>query len=67
MASHDRRAHTGLHALGIALSNAPGRYSRCIATIDRLLAAAPVPIRTWTPRDMDTALYRLSHPTRTSA
>ncbi|WEV23753.1 hypothetical protein OYE22_33380 [Streptomyces sp. 71268] len=57
MAIYDRRAHNGLRTLGIALSHAPGRYSRYIATIDQLLAAAPAPIRTWTPRDIDTALY----------
>jgi hypothetical protein len=57
MAIYDRRAHSGLHTLGITLSHAPGRYSRYIETIDQLLAAAPAPIRTWTPRDMDTALY----------
>lgn len=57
MAIYDRRAHSGLHTLGITLSHGPGRYSRYIETIDQLLAAAPVPIRTWAPRDMDTALY----------
>ncbi|HEX5541856.1 MAG TPA: hypothetical protein VFX60_09870 [Micromonospora sp.] len=62
MAIYDRRAHSGLRALGIALSHAPGRYSRYIEAIDQLLAAAPAPIRNWTPRDMDTALYWLNHP-----
>ncbi|MEU5184836.1 hypothetical protein AB0G49_32845 [Streptomyces longwoodensis] len=57
MAIYDRRAHNALHTLGITLSHAPGRYSRYIGTIDQLLAAAPASIRTWTPRDMDTALY----------
>ncbi|MFF5651998.1 hypothetical protein ACFY8N_26730 [Streptomyces collinus] len=57
MAIYDRRAHSALHTLGITLSHAPGRYSCYIQTIDQLLAAAPAPIRTWTPRDMDTALY----------
>ncbi|ALO05673.1 hypothetical protein AQF52_0071 [Streptomyces venezuelae] len=57
MAIYDRRAHSGLRTLGIPLSHAPGRYSRYIETIDQLLAAAPAPIHTWTPRDMDTALY----------
>ncbi|MFD7917578.1 hypothetical protein ACFV30_44135 [Streptomyces sp. NPDC059752] len=57
MAVYDRRAHSGLRTLGIALSHAPGRYSRYMETIDQLLAAAPAPIRTWAPRDMDTALY----------
>ncbi|MGW5092682.1 hypothetical protein [Streptomyces coelicoflavus] len=56
MAIYDRRAHSGLRTLGIALSHAPGRYSRYIERIDQLLAA-PASIRTWTPRDMDTALY----------
>ncbi|MFI1760288.1 hypothetical protein [Streptomyces sp. NPDC020571] len=49
MAIYDRRAHSGLRTLGITLSHAPGRYSRYIKTIDQLLAAAPSPIRTWTP------------------
>jgi hypothetical protein len=57
MAIYDRRAHSALHTLGITLSHAPGRYSRYIERIDQLLAADPAPIRTWTPRDMDTALY----------
>ncbi|MEU6950224.1 hypothetical protein ABZ957_34180 [Streptomyces sp. NPDC046316] len=57
MAIYDRRAHSGLHTLGITLSNAPGRYSRYIEAIDQLLTAAPAPIRTWTPRDIDTTLY----------
>ncbi len=35
----------------------PGRYSRYMQAIAQLLAAAPAPIRHWTPRDMDTALY----------
>ncbi|MET9412209.1 hypothetical protein ABZX90_41855 [Streptomyces sp. NPDC002935] len=66
MAIYDRRAHNGLRALGITLSHAPGRYSRYIETIDQLLAAAPAPIRGWTPRHMDTALYWLNHPTNTA-
>ncbi|RAS22784.1 hypothetical protein BCL80_11930 [Streptomyces avidinii] len=59
MAIYDRRAHSGLRTLGITLSHAPGRYSRYSRYIERIdqLLAAPAPIRTWTPRDMDTALY----------
>ncbi|MGW4840498.1 hypothetical protein [Streptomyces globisporus] len=57
MAVYDRRAHDGLHALDINLSHAPGRYSRYIEAIDQLLTAAPDPIRNWTARDFDTALY----------
>ncbi|MGW9241322.1 hypothetical protein [[Kitasatospora] papulosa] len=53
--------------LDVALSHAPGRYSRYIKAIDQLLATAPAPIRNWTPRDMDTALYWLNHPTNTTA
>ncbi|MFE4925210.1 hypothetical protein [Streptomyces sp. NPDC056661] len=63
MAIYDRRAHSALHTLGITLSHAPGRYSRYsryTETIDQLLAAAPAPIRNWTPRTMDTALYWLN-------
>ncbi|MFE7215368.1 hypothetical protein ACFY0A_43085 [Streptomyces sp. NPDC001698] len=67
MAIYDRRAHSALHTLGITLSHAPGRYSRYIKAIDQLLAAAPAPIRDWTARDMDTALYWLNHPTNTTA
>jgi hypothetical protein len=66
MAIYDRRAHSGLRTLGITLSHAPSRYSRYIETIDQLLAAAPTPFRHWTPRDMDTALYWLNHPTDTT-
>lgn len=67
MAVYDRRAHNRLRTLGIPLSHAPGRYgrysrysrySRYIEAIDQLLtAAAPDPIRNWTARDIDTALY----------
>ncbi|MFJ4343289.1 hypothetical protein [Streptomyces sp. NPDC088915] len=57
MAIYDRRAHSGLRTLGITLSHAPGRYSRYMEIIDQLFATAPTPIRTWTPRDIDTALY----------
>ncbi|WP_206308484.1 hypothetical protein [Streptomyces sp. A1277] len=57
MAVYDRRAHNGLRTLGIPLSHAPGRYSRYIEAIDQLLTAAPDPIRNWTARDIDTALY----------
>ncbi|WP_405835112.1 hypothetical protein OG528_00095 [Streptomyces platensis] len=63
MAVYDRRAHSALHALGITLSHAPGRYSRYsryIETIDQLLADAPGPIRNWSARDLDTALYWLN-------
>lgn len=63
MAIYDRRAHSALQTLGITLSHAPGRYSRYIQAIDQLLADAPAPIHNWTPRDMDTALYWLNHPT----
>jgi hypothetical protein len=59
MAVYDRRAHTALHSLGITLTHSPGRYSRYIDVIDRLLAHAPEPAHAWTPREMDTALYYL--------
>ncbi|MGW3683347.1 hypothetical protein [Streptomyces prasinus] len=60
MAVYDHRAHTGLRSLGIPLTHSRGRYGRYIDAIDRLLAGAPGPARTWTPREMDTALYFLS-------
>ncbi|MFJ7242795.1 hypothetical protein ACIQWB_37530 [Streptomyces olivaceus] len=60
MAVYDRRAHNGLRTLGITLSHAPGRYSRYIEAIDQLLTTAPDPIRNWTARDIDTALYWLN-------
>ncbi|MFF9131157.1 hypothetical protein ACF1AY_09335 [Streptomyces sp. NPDC014776] len=60
MAVYDRRAHTGLRRLGITLTDTPGRYGRYIGIIDRLLATAPDPVRTWTPREVDTALYFLA-------
>ncbi|MFD5300820.1 hypothetical protein ACFWJU_37150 [Streptomyces mutabilis] len=62
MAVYDRRAHTALRALGIALTDRPGRCSRYITTIDHLLAHAPAPARTWTPRDMDSALHSPPQP-----
>ncbi|MEU6887922.1 hypothetical protein ABZ918_22410 [Streptomyces viridosporus] len=55
-AVYDRRAHAGLRSLGIPLAHSRGRYGRCIDAIDRLLAAAPGPVRSWTPRETDTAL-----------
>ncbi|MGV4891422.1 hypothetical protein ACSR0Z_33540 [Streptomyces viridosporus] len=55
-AVYDRRAHAGLRALGIPLPHSRGRYGRYLDAIDRLLAAAPGPARTWTPRETDTAL-----------
>ncbi|MFF9220771.1 hypothetical protein [Streptomyces viridosporus] len=55
-AACDRRAHAGLRSLGIPLAHSRGRYGRHIDAIDRLLAAAPDPVRTWTPRETDTAL-----------
>lgn len=67
MAIYDRRAHSALHTLGITLSHAPGRYSRYMTAIDQLLVGAPAPIRNWTARDMDTALYWLSHPANATA
>ncbi|WP_244204171.1 hypothetical protein [Streptomyces africanus] len=66
MAVYDRRAHNGMRALGLTLSHAPGRYSRYIEAIDQLLTAAPGPIRNWTARDIDTALYWLNHPANTT-
>ncbi|MFE9976601.1 hypothetical protein ACFYRD_39380 [Streptomyces hirsutus] len=59
MAVYDRRAHTALRSLGVTLTHSRGRYSRYIDAIDRLLASAPDPARSWTPREMDTALYHL--------
>ncbi|MEV5513888.1 hypothetical protein AB0L50_13305 [Streptomyces flaveolus] len=59
MAVYDRRAHTALRSLGITLTHSPGRYSRYIDVIDRLVAHAPEPARAWTARDVDTALYYL--------
>ncbi|WP_055691547.1 hypothetical protein [Streptomyces prasinus] len=56
-AVYDRRAHVGLRSLGIPLTHSQGRYSRCIDAVDHLLADAPDPVRAWTPREMDTALY----------
>ncbi|MFI8952234.1 hypothetical protein ACIGO6_37860 [Streptomyces sp. NPDC053750] len=67
MAVYDRRAHAALRSLGIALTHSPGRYDRYIAVIDRLLPHAPDPARTWTPREMDTALYCLPLTSRTPA
>ncbi|WP_258311200.1 hypothetical protein [Streptomyces sp. NWU49] len=55
-AVYDRRAHAGLRSLGIPLPHSRGRYGRCIDAIDRLLAGAPGPVRSWTPRETDTAL-----------
>ncbi|SHN35698.1 hypothetical protein [Actinacidiphila paucisporea] len=65
LAVYDQRAHSALHTLGIALSHAPGRYARYIKAIDQLLTAAPDPIRHWTARTMDTALYWLNQPITT--
>ncbi|MFD9128674.1 hypothetical protein [Kitasatospora sp. NPDC059571] len=59
MAVYDRRAHRGLDLLGLELDHRRGRYGRYMALLDRLLAAAPAPVRGWTARDLDTALYGL--------
>ncbi|MDT0616097.1 hypothetical protein [Streptomyces lancefieldiae] len=65
MAVYDHRAHTALRSLGVTLTHSQGRYSRYLHAIDHLLAHAPDPARTWTPREMDTALYYLPLTSRT--
>lgn len=64
MAVYDRRAHTGLEALGRSLSAAPGRYKRYMELVEDLRSIAQRHGHGWTARDVDVALYWLGGPNR---
>ena len=59
MAVYDRRAHQALAALGLPLSNRPGRYSRYVEIVTNLRSAAAEQGLTWSGRQVDLALYAL--------
>lgn len=59
MAVYDKRAQTGLEALGRTLSRARGRYGRYMALVEELWLLAERKGHTWTARDVDVALYCL--------
>lgn len=59
MAVYDRRAQSGLEALGMSLSAAPGRYSRYMEHVEALRAVAKDRDHAWAARDIDLALYWL--------
>jgi hypothetical protein len=64
--STDRYAPQRNATLGITPSHAPGRYSRCTEAIDQFPADTPGPLRKWTARDFDAALYWLNHPSNST-
>lgn len=59
LAVYDRRAHAGLHSLGIELSNGSGRYGRYMVAVEQLRARAVESGHELTVRDVDLALYTL--------
>lgn len=65
MAVYDERVQNGLKVLQIPLSAAKGRYRAYLGLISDLLLEAPSDVRSsWTPRDVDLALYTLGRPVR---
>ncbi|MFE7648459.1 hypothetical protein [Streptomyces phaeoluteigriseus] len=58
MAVYDRRVQHALDTLGLTLTPTPGRYGRYMQLLDNLLQHSRAPADGWTPRDIDTALYR---------
>lgn len=64
MAVYDRRARAGLKILNLTLSAAPGRYGRYMKLVQDLQSTAARYGQTWTPRDVDIALYWLGDPKR---
>ncbi len=61
-AVYDRRAHHGLASLGIALSNAPGRYSRYMDIVGQVVEQSADRGDALTPRQVDLALFTLEGP-----
>ncbi|WP_329013269.1 hypothetical protein [Streptomyces sp. NBC_00690] len=61
MAVYDRRAHHALTALGLNLTNTPGRYGRYLHLLDQLLAQRDPLAVDWTAREIDIALYWLGN------
>ncbi|MFE5854675.1 hypothetical protein ACFQ61_15880 [Streptomyces sp. NPDC056500] len=61
MAVYDRRAHHALTALGLNLTNTPGRYGRYLHLLDQLLAQRHPRAVDWTAREIDIALYWLGN------
>ncbi|WP_395405596.1 hypothetical protein ACHMXB_21430 (plasmid) [Arthrobacter sp. UC242_113] len=67
MAVYDRRAQTGLEALGCTLSPARGRYGRYMALVEELRLLAHRNGHAWLARDVDVALYWLGGPNQQPA
>lgn len=61
LAVYDRRAHQGLHRLGIELKSGRGRYSRYMACVETLRELASSNGEAWIARDVDVALYQLGN------
>ncbi len=65
LAVYDRRAHHGLHQLGLYLENRPGRYGRYLRLIEQCRQELAGQGHVWTARQVDVALYQLGQPTTT--
>jgi hypothetical protein len=60
MAVYDRRAHTGLNALGHTIGHGPGRYGRYMEVVERLRESVKAEVGLeWTARQVDLALFWL--------
>lgn len=59
MAIYDRRAQSGLEALGLSLSSSRGRYGRYMEIVENLRILAHQNGQPWIARDIDLALYWL--------
>lgn len=61
MAVYDRRAHAGLRALDLELSDSRGRYGRYMGIVEDLRAqvSRETTGQPWLARDVDVALYQL--------
>jgi hypothetical protein len=59
MAVYDRRAQSGLEALGLKLSRARGRYGRYMQLVEDIRRHASSRDVAWSARDVDLALYQL--------
>ncbi|RSM64908.1 hypothetical protein DMB66_18420 [Actinoplanes sp. ATCC 53533] len=65
LAVYDRRAHHGLHQLGLFLENRAGRYGRYLRLIEQCRQELADQGHVWTARQVDIALYQLGQPTTT--
>jgi hypothetical protein len=65
LAVYDRRAHHGLHQIGLVLDNRPGRYGRYLLLVEQCRQELAVQGHGWTARQVDVALYQLGRPATT--